>query len=396
MKRDSGVSIVGGLAMGAAAMYFLDPRSGRGRRARARDRIIHTLNVAENELGRMMEDAGNRAQGTVARTRRFLTPEEIVDDQRLEARVRSILGRLTSATGAVTVTAREGIVTLTGQVLEAELGYVLTGIRRVNGVRRLESRLTTVKQFASGKPASIERSRRGMPPDLLQNSMSPTSRLIVGTTGVALAVGGARKGGFFGVATAMMGGLLVARAVTNTSTTLSPGGRPSAGVSVNKTIDVEAPVRDVFAFWASFGNFPRFMQHVREVRENESGTSHWVADGPAGMAVAWDAEVTSLKRHERIAWKSLDGSTVTHAGEVRFEEVSADVTRIHVRMTYSPPGGAVGHAVATLFGADPKRQLDDDLGRFKTLLEAGRVRAHGQEVTRPEVEPAQESVPSES
>jgi uncharacterized membrane protein len=312
-----------------------------------------------------------------------------VDDQRLEARVRSILGRLTTATSAITVTARSGEVTLTGQVLETELGYVLTGIRRVRGVRRLESRLTTVKQLPRGGQAAETRPRLGMPPDLLQNSMSPTSRMLVGTTGAALALGGIRKGGFFGIATAAMGGLLVARAVTNTPSTLTPGPRSGSGVTVNKSLDVAVPVRVAFAFWANFQNFPRFMQHIREVRENESGTSHWVADGPAGLPVSWDAEITALRRHERIAWKSLDGSTVTNAGEVRFEEVEPEVTRIHVRMTYSPPGGAMGHAVATLFGADPKRQLDDDLLRFKTLLEAGAVRTRGQKVTRPEVQPAE-------
>jgi uncharacterized membrane protein len=219
--------------------------------------------------------------------------------------------------------------------------------------------------------------------------MSPTSRMIVGTTGVALTVSGLRKGGFFGIATAAMGGLLLARAATNTAPTLPQGPRSTTGVTVNKSLDIQAPVREVFGFWASFRNFPRFMKHVREVREHESGTSHWVADGPAGMPVSWDAEVTALRRHERIAWKSLDGSTVMNAGEVRFEEVEPDMTRIHVRMTYSPPGGAVGHALATLFGADPKSQLDEDLIRFKTLLEAGAVRTRGQKITRPEVQAAE-------
>jgi uncharacterized membrane protein len=111
------------------------------------------------------------------------------------------------------------------------------------------------------------------------------------------------------------------------------------------------------------------MRHIREVRETESGISHWVADGPAGFPVSWDAEITGLKPHQWIAWKSLDGSRIMNEGEVRFEEIDEHSTRVCVRMTYNPPGGAMGHAVATLFGADPEHQLDDDLGRLKALME---------------------------
>jgi uncharacterized membrane protein len=40
-------------------------------------------------------------------------------------------------------------------------------------------------------------------------------------------------------------------------------------------------------------------------------------------------------------------------------------------MTYNPPGGAFGHVIAKLFGADPKTELDEDLMRLKSFLETG-------------------------
>ena len=363
MERDRSTSIVGGIAMGAAAMYLLDPRSGRRRRALARDRIVHYLNLAECTLGRLLHDAGNRAQGTVARTRRLLTPEEIVDDRRLEARVRSTLGRLTSKTSAISVEARAGDVTLSGRVVEAELGYLLTAVRRVRGVKRVESRLTALKQFSSGKPSRAARKRLGTPPDLLQNTMSPTSRVIVGTTGFSLLASGLRRGGFIGVAGAAVGGLLIARAVTNTLPEVTASAEPPSGVTVERTLDLAVPVREVFRFWSNLQNLPRFMRHLREVRENESGTSHWVADAPSGGTVSWTAEITALKPHQRIAWRSLDGSEIISAGDIHFEDLDDGGSRTSVRLTY-PAGGKN----ATLFGAAPNRQIEEDLARLELLL----------------------------
>jgi uncharacterized membrane protein len=65
---------------------------------------------------------------------------------------------------------------------------------------------------------------------------------------------------------------------------------------------------------------------------------------------------------------------VEHAGLLRFEEINGR-TRVLVTMNYTPPAGALGHAVARLFGADPKSELNDDLLRMKVFLETGR-RAH--------------------
>src|SRR5687768_11764203 len=101
-RRDSSLAWISGLAVGAAAMYFFDPRSGRRRRAVARDQLLHALHAAEGSVERLAHDAGNRARGTAARTRR-LVPAEPPADQRLAARARSALGRLTSHPGAITV-----------------------------------------------------------------------------------------------------------------------------------------------------------------------------------------------------------------------------------------------------------------------------------------------------
>ena len=100
---------------------------------------------------------------------------------------------------------------------------------------------------------------------------------------------------------------------------------------------------------------------------------HWVVSGPADAApVEFDAIVTDCVPNRVLAWKTSEGSLIAHAGLVRFDPVDSNRTRIQIRLSYNPPGGALAHGVLSLFGADPKRRLDEDLVRMKTALETGR------------------------
>jgi uncharacterized membrane protein len=87
--------------------------------------------------------------------------------------------------------------------------------------------------------------------------------------------------------------------------------------------------------------------------------------------VEWTAEITRMVPGELIEWHCDDQARVRHWGRVRFESDGEDATRVHVQLRYFPPAGAVGHVVATLFGADPKSGLDADLMRMKSMLETG-------------------------
>ena len=134
-----------------------------------------------------------------------------------------------------------------------------------------------------------------------------------------------------------------------------------------------------------YENFPRFMAHVRDVRRMGVNRVRWTVAGPGGVPTEWETIETRHIPNETIAWKTVEGAPVAHAGIVRFDQYP-DATRVHIRMTYNPPGGAVGHAVASLLGSDPKRAMDEDLARFKSLLEEGKASARGRTVTRDAVE----------
>ncbi|HZW04141.1 MAG TPA: SRPBCC family protein, partial [Anaerolineaceae bacterium] len=155
-------------------------------------------------------------------------------------------------------------------------------------------------------------------------------------------------------------------------------------IDIRKSITIQAPVEQVYNLWENFDNFPRFMEHVKEVRNMGGGRNHWIVRGPAGMDVEFDAMVTEKVPNELIAWESVADSSVKHKGRVRFNR-NNNRTRVQVWMTYIPPAGVLGHAVASLFGTDPKSAMDQDLARMKSLIEEGETTAHSEKVRKEDV-----------
>jgi uncharacterized membrane protein len=192
--------------------------------------------------------------------------------------------------------------------------------------------------------------------------------------GVILTVVGARRRDLSGWLLMIGGFGLLARAATNLDTKRLVGiGARRRAVDLQKTITIDAAPEDVYAFWAAYENFPRFMSRVLEVRPSaRPGQSHWTVAGPGGVPIEFDAEVTQEIPNQVLAWRTVEGSIVGHAGFVRFEPAPYERTRLHIRMSYNPPGGWFGHGLAKAFGVDPKSSLDADLVRMKTLVETGR------------------------
>ena len=149
-------------------------------------------------------------------------------------------------------------------------------------------------------------------------------------------------------------------------------------VAVENSIHIDAAPKEVFDAWSEVENFPRFMSHVTEVRDLGHRRSHWVVRGPGGMEYAWNAVMTEQSRPERLSWRSEPGSEIEQEGTVTFEP-AGNGTRVTVRMTYSPPAGALGHGIARMLGADPQRQMDDDLARMKEFIERGGAHYAGQQ-----------------
>jgi uncharacterized membrane protein len=370
MKSRIAAQLLGGAAFGAALMYFLDPNIGRRRRALVRDKVVHAGKVI-NEAGKVTaRDAAQRAYGVIAGTKRLFQRGDVTDEV-LVGRVRAALGRVVSHPHAIEVSAHSGHVAVSGPILAEETRALLACIRKVPGVRAVSDQLSVYQEPGNVSALQGGHPRRGMQWELMQDSWSPAARLMTGMVGTLLMMAGARQRSAMGLALGAVGGGLLARATTNHDLR-SLVGMGRHGITVQKVVNVSAPVDRVFGFWADYRNFPRFMSHVREVRPVDDHRSKWVVAGPAGVPVQWIAEVTRVVPGTVIEWKSDGGDgAVRHAGSVRFDPNQDGGTRVCVRLTYLPPAGAFGHAVAKLFGADPKSEMDADLLRMKTMIETG-------------------------
>jgi len=377
---------LGGVGLGAGAMYWADPRSGRARRAHVREKARHLILGAGDALEVVARDMAHRARGLVFKLRSRLH-EEDVDDVTLEARVRSALGRVCSHPGAIQVSCRYGRVELKGPVLTSELKHVLSQVRHVRGVRELDDDLESHSEARSHPELQGGVGRPGMRPELMQRHWSPTARFLVGLGSVGLLGYGLSRRGVMRPALSGVGLLLGLRSVTNLELRRLTGvGAGPRALSLHKDITVHAPVNEVFAFWQAMHNFPRFMRHVEEVRMSKEGRSSWKVRGPAGIVFEWDAIITRIEPGRLLEWKSVEGAMVENAGTIRFEDAGGGRTRLDIRLSYNPPAGAIGHAFARLLGADPKKQMDDDLLRFKSLMELGKATGH-ETVKRDELVP---------
>ena len=118
------------------------------------------------------------------------------------------------------------------------------------------------------------------------------------------------------------------------------------------------------------------MEHVESVRELDNRRSSWVVRGPLGHDVEWTAEIITDRQNEMISWESLPGAEVQNAGSVWFEPAEGgSSTEVKVSLQYQPPAGVIGATVAKLLGESPDQQLQNDLAKFKTLIESGQAAA---------------------
>jgi uncharacterized membrane protein len=143
-------------------------------------------------------------------------------------------------------------------------------------------------------------------------------------------------------------------------------------IEVKKTITVNRRPDEVYAFWHDFENLPRFMTHLESVKITGQARSHWKAKAPAGRTVEWDAIIVEDQPNQHIAWETVAGSGIDHAGLVRFQPTPGNRgTEVQVELRYAPPAGRLGSTLAKLFGEEPEQQIEADLRALKAVMETG-------------------------
>jgi uncharacterized membrane protein len=219
-----------------------------------------------------------------------------------------------------------------------------------------------------------------------QRNVGEPERWISVVAGSAIAAYGLKMRSFPGLVLAGVGGALVWRGASGhcmvyesmgLSTAEEDGNNVSVaygrGVGIEESVTIDASPDRVYTFWRNFQNLPRFMNNLESVEVRDGKRSHWVARGPAGTKVEWEAEIINELPNELIGWRSVDGSQIDNAGSVHFGPRGDGGTDVRVILRYDPPAGVLGAAISKMLGEDPAVQVREDLQRLKELLEIGRA-----------------------
>jgi uncharacterized membrane protein len=231
-------------------------------------------------------------------------------------------------------------------------------------------------------------SQRGYEPAqacLGNQNVGETERAISVASGVGLAVIGLMRGRWDGLLLGALGGGLVWRGLTGRcqvyaalgiDTAKQSGNSPAIGVpaqqgeKVERAITVRRTPAEVYQFWRNLENLPQVMSHLQSVTALDSSRSRWIAKGPLGQELEWEAEIWNERENELIAWRSLPGGDVDTAGSIHFKPSTqpgyCDVT---VSMKYNPPAGKVGARIAHWLGDGLEPKIAEDLQRFKKAME---------------------------
>jgi uncharacterized membrane protein len=133
--------------------------------------------------------------------------------------------------------------------------------------------------------------------------------------------------------------------------------------TIEKSIDVDVPIRTAYNQWTQFESFPQFMEGVKQVRQLDDRRLHWRAE-VMGKEVEWDAEITLQVPDDRISWRSTSGAK--NSGTVAFRSLGTERTRVTLTMAYEPEG--LAEASGSGLGLVSMR-IEGDLRRFKEFIE---------------------------
>jgi uncharacterized membrane protein len=177
------------------------------------------------------------------------------------------------------------------------------------------------------------------------------------------------------------GRTLAATAVVAGVAALDLGGARRAGrtprasdLELHAAVTVARSPQEVYDFWRGLERLPSFMAHLEQVEWVAAGRTRWTAKAPVKGTVTWEAELVEDRPGEVLAWRSLPGADVDNSGSVRFAPAPGGRgTEVRVTLRYTVPGGRAGALVARLAGEEPHQQVEDDLRRFKQVMETGEV-----------------------
>jgi uncharacterized membrane protein len=381
---DTGLELakwLGGAAAGALLMYMLDPDRGSARRAQSAAAVRNAGTRTTSAIGNVWRGAGS-SMGEAADA----VANNVAEAAKADGGIGSAISRLGRAAG---------------DMADQAISKARSGVSRVEDSGSYANARSTVSKavshaaesavdFYDDTRKSAGKLGRRVVEEVRGDSegaWNPAMRNTALVGGGLLAMMALMRRSPMTTVLGLAGAALLARGVANQplrslvgrgTAGLAAGKGMMGGMGMDQTIDFEKTVHidaapdEVYEQFANYENFPRFMSHVAEVRDLGRRRSHWSVKGPGGSRFEWNSVLTEQSRPNRLAWRSEPGAEIPNSGSIQFERHRGG-TLVTVRMSYSPPAGALGHAFALLLGSDPKSKMDEDLARMRDFIERGAI-----------------------
>lgn len=222
-----------------------------------------------------------------------------------------------------------------------------------------------------------------------RHNISRTERIVSAAGGALLTTIGARQGSWL---VATLGGYLMFRGASGFCPINELTGRDTAGpdqtdksLDITQRVTVSKPRSEVYQYWRQLENLSQFMHHLESVTQLDDKRSHWVAkiaDNALANAlgkIEWDADIVEEEENTRLVWQSVPGASWDNAGEVRFvDAANGGGTEVYVKIHYTPPVGDIGAALAQVLNPTFRTMIQNDISRFKEIMEADRSTGKGE------------------
>jgi uncharacterized membrane protein len=188
--------------------------------------------------------------------------------------------------------------------------------------------------------------------------------------------------------------VLATEDLANTTPKVTHPAKDAQPFSIRRSVTVNRPVDEVYAFWKDFGNMPKFMKHLDSVESTGEGTSRWTAGSSQGLTVAWEVQLVEDRPNQLLSWQTIGISDVTGTGRVEFVPAPGGRgTEVRANISYQPPGGALGAKIARVFRDVPGVKIENQLNVFKQIIETGEE-VHSDSSIHKGMHPAQPSAES--
>ena len=381
---DTGLELakwLGGAAAGALLMYMLDPDRGSARRAQSAAAVRTAGSRTTSALGNVWRGAGDR-MGAAA--------DDAIDMAKPDGSIGSSISNAFSKAKDVAMDAMNRASSSASDLASDAKDSNTYSNARDTVTKAVSRAADTAADFYDDTRKSAGRLGQRVAQEVRGDSegaWAPTMRNTALAGGAVLALMGLMRRSPMGALLGLAGAALLARGAANQplrslasrgASTLGMAKGMANGMSMDQTIDFEKTIHidakpdEVYEQFANYENFPRYMSHVTEVKDLGHRRSHWTVKGPGGSRFEWKSVLTEQSRPNRLAWRSEAGAEIPNSGSIQFERHRGG-TLVTVRMSYSPPAGALGHAFALLLGSDPKSKMDEDLARMRDFIERGNM-----------------------